>query len=76
MKADAKALSDNGNAVKDAQAKINSLTSARVKDTTGFSRSTCSAVISNIKLLSTLMSENPKNPKIKVSITTTQYFLS
>ena len=66
MKADAKALTDNGNAVKDAQTKINSLISRKVKESTEFFRTTCSAVINNVRLLSTLMTENPKNTRIKV----------
>merc|ERR1719342_2041987 len=67
----AAALSANVDAVKDAQEKINSLTARRVRRSRGWDwrEVSCTIVIERVKILTKLIGENPKSPKVaKVAI--------
>ena len=61
----AKALSENADAVKNAQDKIKSLTARRARRSS-HRTATCTTVITLVKTLTTYISQNPKSKKIKV----------
>ena len=55
--------------LKDAQEKINSLTARRVRRSRGWDwrEVSCTIVIERVKILTKLIGENPKSPKVAVS---------
>ena len=61
----AKALSENADAVKNAQDKIKSLTARRARRSSERT-ATCTTVITLVTTLTTYISQNPKSKKIKV----------
>ena len=66
QKQDAKALSENTDAVKAAQAKIKALTSRRRRSASAWRIATCTELTTEVKTLTVYISENPKSTKIKV----------
>merc|ERR1712198_240901 len=65
----AAALSKNVDAVKDAQAKIASLTARRLRRSWEWREASCTVVIEKVKVLTKLIGENPKSPKVaKVAV--------
>ena len=65
QKQEAKALSENNDAVKAAQAKIKALTTRRRRSISA-RIATCTELTTEVKTLTVYISENPKSTKIKV----------
>ena len=65
QKQEAKALSENTDAVKAAQAKIKALTTRRKRSASSRIAS-CTELTTEVKTLTVYISENPKSRKIKV----------
>ena len=53
--------------LKDAQAKIASLTARRLRRSWEWREASCTVVIEKVKVLTKLIGENPKSPKVAVS---------